>query len=199
MIGIIDIGIGTPKSIFNAFKFLGVDSALVTTPNQLSEFNKIVLPGVGNFGAFSYKLGDIGFSEVIQNIISHSNIPFLGICVGAQMLLNKSDESDHASGLGLIPGNVIKIGTENGQKIPNIGWRKIDYVNEENKDFDFKLDRFYFSHSYRFNVSREFLFAETISFRIPAIIKKENVIGVQFHPEKSGNFGLNFLNKFAQR
>ena len=72
-------------------------------------------------------------------------------------------------------------------------------LDEENKDFEFKLDRFYFSHSYRFNVSREILFAETISFRIPAIIKKENVIGVQFHPEKSGNFGLNFLNNFAQR
>lgn len=199
MIGIIDIGIGTPKSVFNAFKFLGIESALVTIPKHLNKFEKIVLPGVGNFGAFSLRLAESGFSEEIKKTVHKLNTPFLGICVGAQMLLNKSAESANESGLGLIPGNVIHVEAQSGQKVPNIGWKKIKYFNEKNSEFKPEYNKFYFSHSYQFDVLRNYLVAETINFNIPAIIKKEFIIGVQFHPEKSGNFGLNFLNNFARR
>jgi glutamine amidotransferase len=199
VIGIIDIGIGTPKSVFNAFKFLGIDSALVTIPKHLNKFEKIVLPGVGNFGAFSFRLAESGFSEEINKTVHKLNTPFLGICVGAQMLLNKSAESAKELGLGLIPGSVIHVDAQSGQKVPNVGWRKIKYFNEKNPEFKPEYNKFYFSHSYQFDVLRTYLLAETINFKTPAIIKRECIIGVQFHPEKSGNFGLNFLNDFASK
>jgi glutamine amidotransferase len=198
MIGIIDIGIGTPKSILNAFRYLNIDSVLINNPREVGKISKMVLPGVGNFGYYMSVLREKKFEVEIKTMICNYKIPFMGICVGAQALLEKSDECNNEVGLNIIPGVVKMIDIKENQKVPNVGWRKIEYKNKIfNLNPSNTTERYYFSHSYELKVKPEFIVAKTLMSGITAIIQKNNVVGVQFHPEKSGSYGLTLLAQFA--
>ncbi len=200
MIGIIDFGIGNPKSIHNALNFMGIPSSLITKVDLLNKVSRVILPGVGNFAKYMTALKDSGFADAIYSKINTTSTPLLGICVGAQSLLNGSHEGEGIAGLGLIAGDVVKITQREHQKVPNVGWRNIDYksVLFENIDSG-TVEKYYFSHNYQMNVEPKNVVAVVNSnIEISAIIRNANILGVQFHPEKSNKFGLNFLKNFCQ-
>lgn len=200
MIGIIDFGIGNPKSIHNALNFMGIPSSLITKVDLLDEVSRVILPGVGNFEKYMAALRVSGFAEAIYSKINSTRTPLLGICVGAQSLLDCSHEGESVTGLGLIAGDAVKITQRAHQKVPNVGWRNIEYnsnlFNNIKSDIS---EKYYFSHNYQMNVESKNVVAVVGSnIEISAIIKNENIIGVQFHPEKSNKFGLNFLKNFCE-
>ena len=200
MIGIIDFGIGNPKSIHNALNFMSISSSLITRVELLDKVNRVILPGVGNFAKYMTALKASGFADAIYSKIISTSTPLLGICVGAQSLLNHSHEGERVDGLGLIEGEVVKITQREFQKLPNVGWRNIEYksVLFPNTNTDI-VEKYYFSHNYQMNVeSKNVVAAVGSNIEISAIIKNANIIGVQFHPEKSNKFGLNFLKNFCE-
>lgn len=200
MIGIVDIAIGNPKSIKNALNFMNIESELISDPVSIKTFKKLILPGVGNYGAYIEKLNSTGFYSALSSYSKVEALPILGICVGAQALLERSAESECVAGLGLIPGEVSRIHASPNQKIPNVGWCQIEYSQPLfiSDSIDPK-EKYYFSHSYEMKVESKFLVAQIAHDDvITAIIKKDNIIGVQFHPEKSNKAGLKFLKDFSR-
>jgi glutamine amidotransferase len=200
MIGIIDISIGNPKSIQNALSYMGIESEMIYQPASIKSYTKLILPGVGNYGAYIDKLIRTGFFAGLDKYSKEEGLPILGICVGAQALLQKSAEGDGVMGLGLIPGQVSQIQATSVQKVPNVGWREIDYSQSLfHRTYLNAVEKYYFSHGYELKVNNEFMVAEIVSNNaITAIIRKENIIGVQFHPEKSNKHGLKFLKEFSE-
>jgi glutamine amidotransferase len=200
MIGIIDVGIGNPKSIQNALNFMSISSSLITKVELLDKVDRVILPGVGNFAKYMTALRASGFADAIHSKIVSTSTPLLGICVGAQSLLNYSHEGERVDGLGLIEGDVVKVTQKEFQKVPNVGWRNIEYKTVLFPNINTEIvEKYYFSHNYRMNVESKNLVAVINSnVVISAIIRKRNVLGVQFHPEKSNKFGLNFLKNFCE-
>lgn len=197
MIGIINIGIGNPKSISNAFKIQNIENEIVSTTKDVHKYKKLVLPGVGHFGSYVRTLKNLGFYDYLKQILSKSDIPFLGICVGSQILLDQSHEDPFEKGLGLISGEVKQIEATSEQKVPNVGWRFVQN-HMDDLDSNLKLERFYFSHSYAMETDTIYMKSSIYGTNILASIQKENLIGVQFHPEKSGISGLKFLKMFSE-
>lgn len=195
MIGVIDLGIGNPKSLINVFSYLNIESELIYDVLNLKKCKSIILPGIGHFGAYVKKLQEQKFFDYLQTVLAISDIPFLGICVGAQALLAGSDEDDTVSGLNIFNGKSTRIISSEAQRVPNVGWRFIQYEDNSSRK---GLDRFYFSHSYSMNINSNEVKAFTIPNEIVAIIQKGNITGIQFHPEKSGKNGINFLKVFSE-
>jgi imidazole glycerol-phosphate synthase subunit HisH len=210
-IGIIDYGSGNIYSICNAFKYLGIETALISNPDQVTEYEKLVLPGVGAFGSVSKKLNLLGFNEKISEAI-FSDIPILGICVGMQILFDRSTEYGEHLGLGVLPGKVEKIQpkpvNQRVTKIPHIGWSELFLP----KNIDISAwknsilhgiepgTKFYFLHSYGVSpLNPENRLADTFygGQRISGAVRSNNLFGTQFHPEKSGKAGLTVLNNFS--
>jgi imidazole glycerol-phosphate synthase subunit HisH len=200
VIGIIDFCIGNPKSIHNALNFMGIPSSLITKVDLLDEASRVILPGVGNFEKYMTALRVSGFADAIYSKINSTPTPLLGICVGAQSLLTSSHEGESVAGLGLIEGDVVKITQREHQKVPNVGWRNIEYNSKLFTNINSNIaEKYYFSHNYQMNVeSKNVVAAVGSNIEISAIIKNANIIGVQFHPEKSNKFGLNFLKNFCE-
>jgi glutamine amidotransferase len=200
MIGIIDYGLGNPASIQNMLKKIGQNSIITSDLFLLDTMNSYILPGVGNFKNGKDNLDNLGLTDYIKNNIRLSQKPLLGICLGMQLLTGHSEEGD-SEGLGIIEGNVIMFdkSKHSNLKIPHMGWNYIKYSNNiKNKDLDeSELERYYFVHSYHVtNIKSENVIANTnYAYDFPSIIKKANFLGVQFHPEKSHRYGMDFLNK----
>ncbi len=197
MIAIIDYGAGNLKSVKKAFDFLQVESKIVSAPNEAECADKIVLPGVGAFGAAVEKLKQSGFYHFLKNWIE-SNKPFLGICLGMQLLFESSTESEIVEGLGVFKGQCVRF-TEG--KIPQIGWNQINKVKESKlltgiEDESF----FYFLHSYYVRPEDQNIVAATTSYGIdyPSVFEQGNIYAVQFHPEKSGEKGLQLLKNWVE-
>ena len=203
-ISVIDYGINNIFSIAGAIKKLGYDPEIITNPKDLKSAKKIILPGVGAFSAGINALNDSGFSEKIISLVE-SGIPILGICLGLQMLFTRSFEYGNHSGLALIEGEVKSLEHclgYNNQKIPNIGWRNLEINCSSSlyQNID-KTDYLYFIHSFFVDpTNSEIITAKCFyqNMKINASIKKDNIFGVQFHPEKSGEIGLNILNNFLK-
>ncbi|MEO0293275.1 MAG: imidazole glycerol phosphate synthase subunit HisH [candidate division WOR-3 bacterium] len=198
MIAIIDYGAGNLHSVKKAFNFLKKETIVATEPKDLKEINKIVLPGVGAFEAAINKLKENGFYEIIKNWLIN-NRPFLGICLGMQLLFEESMESKESKGFGIFKGKCLKF--EKG-KVPQIGWNEIEIKKNsplltgiKNKTY------FYFLHSYFVEpIDSEIIVATTNYYKnYPSIIEKGNIIGVQFHPEKSGEMGLKLLRNWVEK
>jgi imidazole glycerol-phosphate synthase subunit HisH len=205
-VAIIDYGVGNILNIKRAFNALSISAEITSSPKYIADATHILLPGVGAFGAGLEGLDKHNLNDTIQNE-SKKGKPILGICLGMQLLLNKSYEFGEWQGLGLIPGDVVplKSSTDNPVKIPQVGWNSIHTESSNDsfilKNSDQNEDNFYyFNHSFQVQTQKEYC-VSTCSYgsnTFAAIIQKDNVIGYQFHPELSGDDGLSLLNRFIK-
>lgn len=197
MIAIVDYGMGNLRSVQKAFEYLGYDAAITDQSSALADASHIVLPGVGAFQDAISALKEKQLDFYIKKEIAKGK-PFLGICLGMQMLFDKSLEDGEFEGLGIIGGEVVRFNTD--LKIPHIGWNTLFY-NKRTRLFDGVDDNnFYFVHSYHAAKVRSEDVETTCvyGYEFVASVNKENVWGVQFHPEKSGDTGLKLLKNFGE-
>lgn len=199
MIAIIDYDAGNIKSVEKAFQFLGEDTVLSRDRDEILYADKVVLPGVGSFGDAMQKLKDYNLVNTIYDVVD-KKIPFLGICLGLQLLFENSDETPGVSGLGILPGEIVKIPDKEGFKIPHIGWNSLELINDGKlfKGID-EQSYVYFVHSYYLKAREEQIVKAKTDYvvDIHASVEKDNVFACQFHPEKSGDVGLKILGNFA--
>lgn len=200
MIGIVDIGIGNIGSLRHAVHSQGWDTVSVSAPDDFAELTHLLLPGVGAFASAMARLAETGLIEGIRHFAGEGR-PVMGICLGMQILAETGTEGGETPGLALIPGKVVPIKSQPGLRLPHVGWneswqmRAHPLLKGIRDDVDF-----YFVHSYRVVASEpNTVLAETeYGERFPSIIGKGNVIGIQFHPEKSQANGLRLLDNFCQ-
>ena len=202
MIAVIDYGAGNIKSVINAFKFLDKKCVLVSEPESLKEYSRIVLPGVGAFGEAIKKLKHNGMDEAIKEAV-RSGKAFIGICLGMQLLFEKSYEFGEHEGLGLIAGEVIKfdeVKFDRPLKIPHVGWNTLLFKQNGSLNLGLKeLEYLYFVHSYHVVCDDKFALAKTTyGYEFTSAVQHENIFGFQPHPEKSHEVGLKILEKFAR-
>tara|TARA_Y100000768_G_scaffold386201_1_gene374020 strand:- start:689 stop:1324 length:636 start_codon:yes stop_codon:yes gene_type:complete len=197
-IGIIDYGINNIISVKNAFDLLECETRVIYSNSEKYDFDALVLPGVGAFGEAIESLCNHGLNELIKENTIIKKKPFLGICLGMQLMANDSIEKGYNKGLSLIDGNVIKIKSSAELRVPHIGWNNIEFKNESEIFKNIKNDsNFYFVHSYHFTCSNDYIIGKVnYGSQIVAAIQKENLFGVQFHPERSQKIGLELLNNF---
>ena len=201
MIAIVDYGVGNLFSLNSSLEMIGAESVVTADEAVLRSADKILLPGVGAFEDAARKLRESGLADLIKELAAEGK-PLLGICLGMQMLFEKSYEYGEHQGLGLIPGNVrpIRDVIPADYKIPHIGWNGLHF-RQENPLFRYikEGDCVYFVHSFYASDCDEFTVATAeYGAELTAAVAKGNVYGCQFHPEKSGNVGLNILKAFAE-
>ena len=203
MIAIINYGLGNVGSIHNMLNFLGVESKIIDSPSQLKDADKIILPGVGSFDRAIQQFNSSGMRELVEQLVVEVGIPILGVCVGMQMLANSSEEGK-LPGLGWVDGNVKKFNVTSmlqSQNLPHMGWNNVRSEMEDGLFNDMKgKKRFYFLHSYYFDCFQEsnIIGLTDYGFHFTSAIKKNNIFGVQFHPEKSHHYGAQLLKNFSE-
>lgn len=199
MIAIIDYDAGNLRSVEKALMFLGQDVIVSRNPEQILSADKVILPGVGSFGDAMENLHKFHLVETIQKVVK-KNIPFLGICLGLQLMFESSDETPGIKGLGILKGKILKIPDKQGLKIPHVGWNSIE-INPKSKLFAGIPNQsyVYFVHSYYLQATDEAVVAATTEYstHIHAAVECGNVFACQFHPEKSSSIGLQILSNFA--
>jgi glutamine amidotransferase len=199
MVGIIDYGCGNVQSILNMHTKIGVWAETISDPSQLSKFDSLILPGVGSFDRGVNELKNKDFWSPIKEIISVKKTPLLGICLGMQLLFENSEEGKE-EGLGVFKGSIIRFDETKVQRIPNMGWKPI----EVNKSFEHNWlsdsdEEFYFVHAYHAPVhlsGDEVVAFSNSPMQFPAIVQKDTVVGIQFHPEKSLKAGMNLFTSY---
>ena len=200
MIGIIDYDAGNLKSVEKALHYLGKEVIVTRDPEQLRQADKVILPGVGAFGDAMAKLKEYHLDTLIREI-ADSGKPFLGICLGLQLLFEESEESPGVEGLGILKGKIKRIPDEDGLKVPHIGWNSL-YLEHNGRLFQNIPENsyVYFVHSYYLEAQDpEIVKASTeYGVHIHASVEKGNVFACQFHPEKSSETGLQILKNFAE-
>jgi imidazole glycerol-phosphate synthase subunit HisH len=200
MIIILEYGIGNISSISNMLKKAGVPAIISNDPAAVEQAEKLVLPGVGHFDHCMNELRKAPFFDTLQKKVLEDKTPVLGVCVGHQMLFDGSEEGD-AKGLGWIPGSVVKFKPENmpaGYKIPHMAWTDVQPVTDAALFKGIEEPRFYFVHSYYTVCSSEHVQATAhYGNEFVASVKKDNIYGVQFHPEKSHKFGMEVYRNFG--
>ncbi len=193
MIAIIDYGVGNLFSVKNALDYLGFENKITASADDLRSADRLILPGVGAFPDAVRMLGESGLISVIKDEVQKK--PLLGICLGMQMLFEKSFEFGETEGLGLINGTV-KLMTPDGLPIPHIGWNSLE-LNEKCPLLDREGEYVYFVHSFAADCPSANVAAYCdYGMKVPALVFSGNVYGAQFHPEKSGETGLNILRRF---
>lgn len=195
MVAIIDYGAGNLHSVKNALDFLGVDSVITKDKDEILSADHVILPGVGSFGDAMECINNSGLYEVIKKAADGSR-PFLGICLGLHLLFDESEESPGVKGLGILSGKVTKI-PDCGLKIPHMGWNNIE-ISKESRILPTESKFMYFVHSYYINPQNSDVVSSYTTYgdKLGVSIEQGNVFAVQFHPEKSGEAGLNILKKF---
>jgi len=197
MIGIIDYGAGNLHSIKNALDYLGLKNRLVKDEKGLKNMERIILPGVGAFGAAITKLKKI---ELLERLIEwlKADKPYLGICLGLQLLFESSEEAEGVSGFGILKGRMRKFQMS---KIPQIGWNSVEVIKPSPiLKSQSKKVYFYFLHSYYLDTPEEEIVLGRTEYGVsyPSVINKGNIYAVQFHPEKSGKVGLDLLKRWVE-
>ncbi|MBP2626710.1 MAG: Imidazole glycerol phosphate synthase subunit hisH [Firmicutes bacterium] len=199
MIAIIDYGMGNLFSVEKAFVKLGAEVVVTSSPEVILSADKVVLPGVGAFGDCMSNLAEYGLIDVIHEVIGRGT-PFLGICLGLQMLFDGSEEDPGVKGLGVFPGMVRKIVAPD-LKIPHMGWNSLEFASDSQLFAEMPSETYvYFVHSYHAVPEDDKLITAVVDYGGPvtAAVGRGNVQAVQFHPEKSGNVGLSMLSKFKE-
>lgn len=199
MIAIIDYDAGNLKSVEKALQYLDEECIVTRDKEELLKADKIILPGVGAFGDAMEKLHKFGLVDVIHKLVKE-NKPFLGICLGLQLMFESSEEGPGVKGLGLLPGKIVKFLEKEGFKIPHMGWNSID-VKEGSRLFKGVSNNsyVYFVHSYYLQAENENDVAATTEYitHVHASVEHDNIFACQFHPEKSGDVGLRILKNFC--
>ena len=201
---IIDYGLGNLLSLRRALENIGLQPVVSSNPADIGAADRLILPGVGSFSEASKSLHEGGFAKQIV-AAAGQGVPILGICLGMQMLFDEGHENGISPGLGLIPGTIERILGDDETSLPktHIGWRYVEMVAEQEgveAGFVSPMGPFYFVHSYGARSSEPNVTKATVpygEYEIPAIVQKENILGVQFHPEKSGLPGMNLLAQFS--
>jgi glutamine amidotransferase len=199
-IKIVDYGMGNIQSVKNAFEHLNCSIEITDDPDDLKDADGIVLPGVGAFGQAMSNLKEKKMIHPLKDAVLENNIPILGICLGMQLLSDRSDERGSNLGLSLIPGEICKIPDLKGYRLPHVGWSDIEIKNKTPL-FTNIPDKscFYFVHSYRFMCDSKFIAATAeYGHSINAVVQNEHIFGVQFHPEKSQRKGFHLINNFIE-
>ncbi len=200
MIAIIDYDAGNVRSVEKAFHFLGKEALITSDPQVILSADHVVLPGVGNFGDAMGNLVRYGMDEVIRDVVKNE-IPFLGICVGMQLLFEESEESPGVKGLGLLQGRCRRFREKEGCKIPQIGWNSIHLMNDGDLFDGIPGSSYvYFVHSYYCEARnpRVVRAVSEYSNLFHASVQKGKIYATQFHPEKSGEVGIRILKNFLR-
>lgn len=200
MIAIIDYDAGNLRSVEKALLSIGEETIVTRKHDEILAADKVILPGVGAFGDAMRKLKEYGLVDTIHEAVD-SGKPFLGICLGLQLLFRRSDESDGVEGLSILPGEILRIPDAPGIKIPHIGWNSLE-VSEGARLFKGLGENpyVYFVHSYYLKADDDSIVAATAEYGgtlIHASVQRDNVYACQFHPEKSGSVGMQILKNFA--
>lgn len=199
MLAVIDYGAGNLRSVLHALKHLGVEHMqLVQTPEQLKGAEKIILPGVGAFGAGMEQMRQQGLVEPVRESIA-DGIPYLGICVGMQMLFEVGEEMGEHAGMGVLEGRVIRFPHFEDRKVPHMGWNQLHIKKESPLLSDLSEENYvYFVHSYYCAPENPDDVVASVDYGVDftAMIQRDNIYGVQFHPEKSQKTGLQILTNF---
>lgn len=200
MIGIIDYDAGNIKSVEKALHLLGQETVVTRDPEVLLKADKVILPGVGSFGQSMENLHKFGLVPVIHDLVNQGT-PFLGICLGLQLLFESSDETPGVEGLGILKGKILRIPSQEGLKIPHMGWNSL-HLQNNGKLFEGIPEQtyVYFVHSYYLQAEDPSIVKATTEYStcIHASVEKDNVFACQFHPEKSSRYGLQILDNFAK-
>ena len=200
MISIIDYDAGNIRSVEKALKYLGKDAVITKDSDVILSSDHVILPGVGSFGDAMNKLRSYKLDNTIYDVVE-KGIPFLGICLGLQLLYESSEESSGVSGLGILKGKILRIPEAEGLKIPHMGWNSLDIKESATLFKNIKENPYvYFVHSYylRADDENEVMATTNYSVNIHASVERGNVFACQFHPEKSGSFGLGILDNFIK-
>ncbi|HAX50605.1 imidazole glycerol phosphate synthase subunit HisH [Muricomes intestini] len=200
MIAVIDYGAGNIKSVEKALLFLGQNVVITRDEEQILKADKVILPGVGAFGDAMENLNKYRLDRVIRQV-SEKGIPFLGICLGLQLLFERSDEAPGVPGLGLLEGEILRIPGGEGIKIPHMGWNSLQLENNGRLFRGIPRQSYvYFVHSYYLKAKDEAIVKATTEYnvRIHASVEKNNVFACQFHPEKSSDVGIQILKNFVE-
>jgi len=202
MIVIVDYGVGNLTSIQNMFKKAGVEAVISSRVDDVMNASKLMLPGMGHFDNCMQKFNGSGLRPVAEKMIFDKKVPVLGICVGLQMFMRSSEEGREA-GLGWIEGETIRFRQEQllpGQKIPNLGWLDVQESKPSSLLTGLNDARFYFAHTFHVVPAdnTDDLLHATYVYSFSAGVERNNIMGVQFHPEKSHRFGMQLLKNFAE-
>ena len=202
MTAIVDYGVGNLFSLISSFAFIGEDAVVTGDQDVLASAERIILPGVGAFGDAAKKLNDSGLADVLKKLAAEGK-PILGICLGMQLLFEKSYEYGEHDGLGLIKGSVRPMADilTSDYKIPHIGWNALKFTQKKSPLFKYinEGDCVYFVHSYYGADCEESLTSTAeYGFDVTASVENGNVYGTQFHPEKSGDVGMRILKAFCE-
>ena len=200
MIAIIDYDAGNIKSVEKALMYLGADTVLTRDPKIIYKADKVILPGVGAFGDAMSRIRGYGLEEVIKDVVKKGT-PFLGICLGLQLIFETSQEAPGVPGLSLVKGDILKIPKGEYEKIPHMGWNSLHLKNNGRlfKGID-EGAYVYFVHSYYLKAAEEKTVKAETEYNtfIHASVEKDNIFACQFHPEKSSKVGLKILENFIE-
>ena len=197
MIAIIDYDAGNTFNVQKALQHIGLDAVLTADRDTILAADGVILPGVGAYASAVSVLRERGLIEVIHEVVDR-NIPLLGICLGMQLLFDESEEYGPTPGLGIIPGTVKVIPSDLGLRVPHMGWNQNALCLKDSVFSDVADKYTYFVHSYYVDTESQYVTTTAdYGIQVPAIVEKGNVYGMQFHPEKSGNVGLDLLRTFG--
>lgn len=199
MIAIIDYDAGNLKSVEKALVYLGEEGVVTRDREQILKADRVILPGVGSFGDAMRNLKKYELDKIIYEVIEQKK-PFLGICLGLQLLFESSQETPDVDGLGILKGHIVRIPKQEDLKIPHMGWNSLNFQNKGSMFQGIDNQTFvYFVHSFYLKATDEAIVRATTDYgtSIHAAVQQEHVFACQFHPEKSGETGLRMLKNFA--
>ena len=198
MVAVIDYDAGNIRSVQKALEFLGARVAVTREKKEILAAERVILPGVGNFGDAMAKLNSFALVPAIREV-TEKKTPFLGICLGLQLLFEESEESPGVKGLGLLPGKIVRIPGAEGLKIPQIGWNGLKFPSQGRLFRHVPEGAYvYFVHSYYLQAQEKEIVKATAKYgvTVEAAVEKDNIFACQFHPEKSSDVGLQILRNF---
>lgn len=199
-VAIVDYGMGNLHSVSKAVERLGYKSLVTGEAGEILAADSVILPGVGAFGDAMEHLRESGLDAVVREAAS-SGQPLLGICLGMQLLFSSGEEYGTHEGLDLLPGSVVRFAPREGYKVPHMGWNKLDFLQPQSPLFaELEAGHVYFVHSFHAVMAQQsdLLAITDYGHPVTAIVGRENVFGMQFHPEKSGELGMKLLGNFLQ-